>query len=109
MKRNIWVVLLLAAAVIMATTSGLSQAKGKKATKTTAAEANPKIAADPGSWGLNSATKEELMKLPGIGEAYAVKIIKGRPYRVKTDLVRNGIIPKAVYDKIADKVVANQK
>ena len=57
---------------------------------------------------INSASKQELMSLPGIGDAYSQKIIDNRPYRGKNDLVRKNIIPQATYDKISGQIIAKQ-
>jgi DNA uptake protein ComE-like DNA-binding protein len=55
---------------------------------------------------LNSASRDALMTLEGIGEVRADAIIRARPFKAKTELVERRLIPEALYDKIADKVVA---
>jgi len=58
---------------------------------------------------INSATKEQLSSLPGIGDKYSDKIIAGRPYANKSQLVSKNIIPQGVYSKISSMIVAKQK
>lgn len=78
----------------------------KKASTTT--KSDKTTASSSSKLDINTASKEELEALPGIGSAYSQKIIDGRPYKAKNELVSKKIIPKATYDKIKDQIVAHQ-
>jgi competence protein ComEA len=72
-----------------------------------AAAAKTKKAGKAALVDINAASADELAKLPGIGDAYSKKIVDGRPYNTKLDLVRRNIIPQATYDQVKDLIIAH--
>ena len=82
-----------------ATASTSAQAGDEKAASASAASSE--------KLDINSATQEQLDALPGIGEAYSKKIIDGRPYASKRELLTKHIVPKATYAKIKDEITAH--
>jgi DNA uptake protein ComE-like DNA-binding protein len=98
-----------AATTTKTTTKDKPAATEKKAPATdTKAPAAAKKAPAAEMVDINSASKEDLMKLNGIGDAYAAKIIEGRPYKAKNQLVSKKILPQGVYDKVSSQIIAKQ-
>jgi competence protein ComEA len=94
------IVFMMAVALMGAPQATKAPAKGKTA-PTAAAPAAALI-------DINSASEAELKSIPGIGDAYAAKIIAGRPYRAKNQLDQKKIVPHATYEKIKDLIIAKQ-
>ena len=104
MRKLLFACIVFALAIGCLNTPGWAQGKAKSQPPAQAASAGKAALLD-----INSASKEELMKLPGIAEAYSDKIIKNRPFRAKDELVKKKIVPQATYDKIKDLIIARQK
>ncbi|WP_043483321.1 ComEA family DNA-binding protein [Geothrix fermentans] len=82
--------------------------RSKAAAAKAKARAKAKAESDAKAVDINSATKDQLKTLPGITDAYADKIIAGRPYKSKAFLVTNNVIPESLFQTLRTRIVARQ-
>jgi competence protein ComEA len=78
-------------------------------TKTTRTHSRSSKESSGSKLDINAASQQDLEALPGIGPATSAKIVQGRPYRAKSDLLKRKIVSRSEYDKIKDQIVAHQQ
>jgi DNA uptake protein ComE-like DNA-binding protein len=96
---------LFAAPDVMAQATKTEKAPAKSTDK---AAADKKDSVKGGKLDINTASEAELKALPGIGDAYAKKIVDNRPYKRKDEIVKKAGVPQATYDKIKEQIIAHQ-
>ncbi len=109
--KKLWVIVIataLALSLSMLAQDSKTKDKDQKQDQAASTAFDKGVEPVAGKIDINSASKDDLMKLKGVGDATADKIIAGRPYRAKNELVRKKIVTQPVYDRIKDHIVAHR-
>jgi competence protein ComEA len=106
MKSTLMPLVALAVGVVLASPALAGTQAAAPATLSKAQPATHAVMPAADLVDLNTATETQLAALPGVGDVYAKKIVEGRPYKSRDELVRRKIVPESAYKKFHGKVVA---
>jgi len=111
MKKTVLLIIHLLITVLFASGPSIAAEQKTPAAKPAVEQKADVVPAKPATAELldiNTATEDQLKKIPGIGDEYSKKIIAGRPYVKKDQLKSRKILSPALYDKVKDKIIARQ-